>query len=384
MERDGTILILTARTGGGHISLAHALRDQLEGEFATAVEDLLPEFFGKHYGVVGRHANWLWSLQFHATNGRQRAKLLHSGLIPVVAPKLKLMMEKYHPDVLITTHPLLSSNVASALQRQGYTAPLVSLFSDPWRVHASWLTDSRPAAALAPTEEIYTQALRAGIPTNHLHRVLWPLRRQFYREDLPSPAAMREKINQTQGWSLDPRRFTVFLQGGGDGATKLKLVAQSILGVGDDVQIILAAGANADLMTAFAEEKNVFALPFTPDIADYMIAADISVGKAGPNSLFESVALNRPFVATSYLPGQEEGNLELIRIHKLGAIALKRTELQELISTLIAEHRSGGALLHSMTQDLNKYRDEMRAASKPIAPIIRHLLPSVVARNASG
>ena len=39
--------------------------------------------------------------------------------------------------------------------------------------------------------------------------------------------------------------------------------------------------------------------------------------------LFEAVTLGKPFIATAYIPGQEEANLEFIRRHKLGWVALK-------------------------------------------------------------
>jgi len=48
------ILILTSKTGGGHMSLAEALRDRLQQEFTISMEDLLPGLFPRHYQFVAQ------------------------------------------------------------------------------------------------------------------------------------------------------------------------------------------------------------------------------------------------------------------------------------------------------------------------------------------
>ena len=81
MLRQKNILILTSKTGGGHISLAEALRDLLvediqagdrENEKDTkgkkvpviTIVDPQPSFFQLHYRVVSRYALWLWAAEF--------------------------------------------------------------------------------------------------------------------------------------------------------------------------------------------------------------------------------------------------------------------------------------------------------------------------------
>jgi 1,2-diacylglycerol 3-beta-galactosyltransferase len=45
-------------------------------------------------------------------------------------------------------------------------------------------------------------------------------------------------------------------------------------------------------------------------MAEYMVAADILVSKAGPGTISEAAALSLPVLLTSFLPGQEEGNVD--------------------------------------------------------------------------
>src|SRR5690242_15287344 len=125
-------LILTSRTGGGHVSLALALRDLLDRDFRVAIEaDVLPGSFRAGYSFVGRHATWLWALQFRCTDGPKRSMLLQRLLAPLIARQLTAAIAKHQPDVIVTTHPLLTHDVATVLRQAHTSVPLVLLLSDP-------------------------------------------------------------------------------------------------------------------------------------------------------------------------------------------------------------------------------------------------------------
>jgi len=301
MSGQPRVLILTAQTGGGHLSLADALRDMLEPHYAVTIVEMLPAFFAAAYRFEGRHARWLWRTQFHLTNTPHMAPATHRLLIPLLSPRWKEIVEQHQPHLVITTHPQLSYAVKHALEKDSPGTPLVMLFSDPARVHMSWFSEHHAQASLAPTHELYQQALEAGFDPQRLYLVGWPVREQFYHAHQWKREEILNRIH------LDPRRFTIFLQGGGDGATPFWCSARHLLAVESEVQIILAAGTNRALRRRFEGVKNLYVLPFTSQIAPYMAAADVIMGKAGPNVLNESVVLDKPFLATTCLSGQEEG-----------------------------------------------------------------------------
>lgn len=59
-------------------------------------------------------------------------------------------------------------------------------------------------------------------------------------------------------------------------------------------------------------EVAVVGLGFVTEMAEYMVAADVLVSKAGPGTISEAAALSLPVMLTSYLPGQEEGNVDYV------------------------------------------------------------------------
>lgn len=91
------------------------------------------------------------------------------------------------------------------------------------------------------------------------------------------------------------------------------------------LQLVVACGNNQGLLEKIntlqeGASATILALPFTTEIYKYMQAADLVVGKAGPNMVFESVATHTPFFATTHVSGLEDGNLELIREYEIGFV----------------------------------------------------------------
>ena len=360
------ILLLTSRTGGGHVSLAEALRDLLEQDYTLEIVDPQPRFFHLHYRLLSRYALWLWSAEFRLSDTPEKALFAHRLFTRLVARELMRVIERVQPAMIITTYPFLTYEVAQVLARSKAHIPFVMLFSDPNGVHASWLTERGAAAVLATTRETYEQALAVGFAAERLFQVGWPVRRQFAL----AASFDSQRAETLQRLGLDPQRFTVFLQGGGEGAAQFGRTVERVLALSQDLQVILATGTNQALLTRFKGARNLYALPFTKEIAPYMAAADVIMGKAGPNMLFESVALGKPFIATAYIPGQEQANLEFIQRHSLGWIALNAGQQRVLLLKLLANPEE----LQKLAASVNSYRAWNTSANSAIVPILKQLL----------
>jgi len=363
MAQRRNILILTSYTGGGHISLAHALRDRLVPIHDVEIVDPQPHFLHLHYRLVSRYALWLWSAEFRLSDTPRTALLTHRAFSRLLGGSLVSLLQRVRPDLIITTYPLLTYEVTQALKRERLQVPFVALFADPGKVHATWLSECHAAAILVPTRETYEQSLAAGIAPERLHLVGWPVRGQFSR------CSEAQRSQTLAGLGLSPDRFTVFLQGGGEGAARFSRTVERVLAAGRDVQVILATGTNRRLWARFQGVENLYALPFTAEIAPFMAASDVVMGKAGPNMLFEAVMLGKPFIATTWIPGQEEANLEFIQRHKLGWVACAPEQQFALLGELLANR----VKLRTMAATVNAYRRWNAGANEAIVPLIEEL-----------
>ena len=357
-------LILTSRTGGGHVSLAESLRDILDPDFTVEIVDPQPKVFNLHYRLVTRYALWLWSAEFGWSDTPRRARIAHRIFTALVRKQLSALVRDLRPDVIITTYVFLSYEVMRVLADLGLTIPLAMLYSDPKSLHKAWLTEHAAAAVLAPTPETYDYALAAGVPSDRLHLVGWPVRAQFFRaRDIDRAGVLAEL-------KLDAAKLTIFLQGGGEGAARFAKTIDTVLASSPHLQVILAAGTNASLLQRYGAKPNVHALPFTKEIARFMAAADVVMGKAGPNALFEAVTLGKPFIATAYIPGQEEGTLDFIRRYGLGEVALDADSQRAVLTSLIEDRQR----LAAMQASVDKYRLWNMRANESIAPVIRSVV----------
>ena len=66
---------------------------------------------------------------------------------------------------------------------------------------------------------------------------------------------------------------------------------------------------------------------FVDNMADWFRCADVVVGKAGPGTIAEATCCAAPLVLTSYLPGQEEGNVEFVVRAGAGSYAPRPRDL---------------------------------------------------------
>jgi len=66
-------------------------------------------------------------------------------------------------------------------------------------------------------------------------------------------------------------------------------------------------------------DVDIVPLGFLTNIPEYMVAADVLVTKAGPGTIAEAAAVGLPVMMTSFLPGQEAGNVDIVLDGEFGA-----------------------------------------------------------------
>lgn len=362
-----TIMLVTSATGGGHISLARALQEQLAGEYETRIVDPHPHFVHRYYTWAGRRSSRFYGASYKFSDNERSALRLHTMLTQLVRRPLQAFIEDIQPQLIITTHTLISYEIAQVCRSLRKSIPLVFQLSELERVHSTWLTLKNASAYLVPTREILAQAQSCGIDDRRLHLTGFPVRQQFLRDYSAKRADLLTSLD------LDPAAFTIFLQGGAEGATGLERTVSSILAAGDTgaaIQILLAVGTNGQLARRFASIPSVKTVPFTNEIASYMAAADMISGKAGPNFITEAVMLGKPFLATGYIPGQEQPNLAFLQRHNLGWICLTPTEQRAAVAKLV---RDPSVMAEKLTS-VQLYRDWNTQAYHQTRSVIDGLL----------
>ena len=362
------ILILTTHTGGGHLNMAQALQEMLGSQCAAQHEVVIADpqsaLVGRWYALASRRALKFLTWQYTITDNAPASLWLQRALALFGRGRIRALIQRIQPRLIITTHAMLACATARAIERLPEPVPLVFQLTDLGQVHKTWFTEKRADAYLAPTREIFSQALAEGIDERRLHQTGRPVRRQF------SEATTEDKSETLAALGFDPSIFTLFLQGGAKGSAGVDRTIESLLSSSTPVQILLAAGNNKSMAARFADRKRVYTLPFTENIAPCMAAADVIAGKAGASFISEAFTLEKPFIVTSFIPGQESANLRFIEQHKLGWVCLEPASLQKLLADIAKDP----ALLAEKVSSIRAYKSWNRQANEGICAVIERLV----------
>ena len=68
-----------------------------------------------------------------------------------------------------------------------------------------------------------------------------------------------------------------------------------------------------------------------------MAASNLLVTKAGPGTIAEASAMGLPCVLSSFLPGQEEGNVDFVKEGGFGDYRAEPSEIAQLVATYLAD-----------------------------------------------
>jgi UDP-N-acetylglucosamine:LPS N-acetylglucosamine transferase len=233
------------------MSLALALKETLSENHEIDIVDPHPSIIRQYYTWVGRHFLGLWELGYKSSNNEKAALRLHKTLTSLIRQRLVTLIGQIKPQLIISPHPFLSYEVARAIEQSRKRTPLVFQLSELEAVHTSWLTEKNADAYLVPTREIFAQALGHGIDEARLHLTGIPLRKQFLQDYSTSKAETLTALD------FDPTVFSVFLQGGAEGAAGIDRTVKSILGYSDWRWWIIQSAPDEGLSGSFSLHSTV-------------------------------------------------------------------------------------------------------------------------------
>ncbi len=326
------ILVLTAGYGEGHNAAARALAAAIDDEagpgtariidlFALATPRLNTVVRRAYFGAInptprlwGRLFNWL---DRHDTIPRRLS------LMPAPLRKLEAILAAEQPVAVCSTYPAYGI-MLDHLARQGrFALAHFTVVTDSISINSLWWRAPSTGWFL-PNEESADVLRRAGVAPGRVHVHGFPVPRYFGDE-----AARLAPPDLTAGAA--PRVLYIVHSGTRHaGQTARLLLAET------DWEITFAVGRDEALRRELAAlARNRFrraeVLGWTNRIPELLMTHHAVVSKAGGATVQEAIAALCPMIVNQIVPGQEEGNYELMR--RRGAGALAQTP-DEVISAL--------------------------------------------------
>ncbi len=352
------ILVLTAGFGDGHntaaYSTAEALRCLCPGEEVEAI-DLISEVQPRIASVLKNlyqqaitHFPSGWRMVYRMLEKSDVDPQDSAWLAPLVRG-LREKIETFQPRLIVSTYPLYAA-LMDALRKQGVEVPrLATIITDSISVHRIWLMQPSDlyCVADAETREVVE---KLGVPANKIRITGFPVSLQFTEKLAPETHRPgKQRILYLP--STTARRVSTTLD-------SLKPLLAS------GVQLTIPVGKHSSrlyhVLRKFTDEMpeaHVEIIGWTTRIPELLRTHDVVICKAGGAILHEVLAARIPAVIDYVVPGQEEGNAEMLLSRHCAFRTLTSVETGEAVAKVLAD---GGKIGRQM-------RDNMLPISVPDA-----------------
>jgi len=328
------LLILTASFGDGHNSAARGLADAIRQLAGPAVRVDVRDFIRESQPVVGRflehtyaatitHAAWAWR-QFYRHAGRLPLENDPLHTLQPVRQALAHDLRRDPPAAIICTFPLYPPLLHRLLGRSHL--PVHTVVTDSITIHPVWRCDS--VRTYFAADEISAERLRqwAG-PDTAVVDSGFPVSPVF--ASLPILPAH------------DPPRSALFFAAS-DRRTFARALRSLLRDSPPNLALTLVLGRHARRLTPTARllaaefpHRHVTRLGWTADVPHLMATHDLVIAKAGGATTHETAAAGRPSLIVKVVPGQEEGNVELVQRRGSGLFEDDPDALGPLLHSLV-------------------------------------------------
>jgi processive 1,2-diacylglycerol beta-glucosyltransferase len=361
------VLILTAGYGEGHNSAARALKSAFDEQPGVEAElvDLFalraPRFNNlsrRGYVKLINTAPKLWSGIYRWLDESSRAPAVLRTLASHRRLLARIIAEK-QPVALVSTYPVYAWLVNQLRAEGKVNCPLFTVVTDALTINSLWYR--APSDGWFVTDKDSAAFLRArGLPAECVHVSGFPVSLAF--ADRPAALEPPEPASPAQ-----PRRVLFMINS--SRATALP-IARALLEQ-RDWRITFTAGRDASLrqeleQMARGAPARAEILGWTDRIPELLMTHHAVISKAGGATTQESINALCPLIVSQIVPGQEEGNYELLKRHDAGALA---TTPATIVTILEAAFSRDALLWHH-------WRKNLRTLARPAAA--RHIAAQVL------
>ena len=335
--------------GGGHRAAATALKTVIDEQIrpwevrlVNLQEILGPmDVFRKVTGLELQEIYNQMLARGWTLGSAQGLQFMHGVIRLYHRPAVRLL-EKYwaatKPELVVSLVPNFNRAMFEGLKNALPAVPYMTILTDLADYPPHFWIEKQEQFLICGSDKAVEQARALGYTEDRIFRASGMiLRPTFYQPVSVDRLAERRRLG------LDPGRPTGLVLFGGQGSKVMLEIAERLA----DTQLILMCGKNtglAERLRALPARAPRHVEGFTSEIPYYMSLADFFVGKPGPGSISEAVAMGLPVIVERNiwtLP-QERYNAEWVLERDAGSV--------------LPNFRGIGEAVEKMLRDLPRYR----------------------------
>jgi hypothetical protein len=328
--------------GGGHRSAATALKSVIEQQKRpwnvrlVNLQEVLHslDIFRKVTGIrledIYNHM-----LAKGWTLGSAHGLMFMQGVVRLYHGSTTKLLSRHwlesKPDMVVSLVPNFNRTMYEGLRAALPDVPYVTILTDFADYPPHFWMEKQDQYFICGTAKAVEQARALGHTEDHIFRTSGMiLRPSFYQPVTVDRAKERARLG------LDPEKATGLVLFGGQGS-KVMLEIDRLL---DETQLIFMCGKNTSLaekLWARRSRAKRFIEGFTSEIPYYMRLADFFIGKPGPGSISEAVAMKLPVIVERNLwtLPQERYNADWVMEQGAGLVLPNFRRVNEAVRLLL-------------------------------------------------
>lgn len=378
------VAVIYTDAGGGHRTSALALRQCLEaaGRYRVTLinpyKALIPHL--DLFARLGRRSGEDVYNELILRDGRTGIACwafygaLRLNYLGFERPSIRILADHFRdirPDIAISVMPLGNRVMLEALARYGATlgpglAPAGAVMITDWTELAPgvWFPNRDDYHAICGTEDAAVCARRVARLGPRIQRLGGLLIRPEFAAAAQRPAAKADI-------GLDPDRPLVTLLYGAQGSRRMVELAYEMAEAPRDAQVVFLCGRNtaiADSLRSVAWPFPATVLGFTDRVAEYLSASDLFIGKPGPGSTSEAMALGVPMLLDrSFALPQEAAVLRYVRENGRGSGFATLAEFRAAFASALSRpRRAAGFVPNTSACDIVAVTDRIAVSRRVI------------------
>lgn len=333
--------------GGGHRAAATALASAIECQRRpwdvqlTNLQELLDQLdILKKYAGIRIQDFYNTMLRNGWTLGSpELMRILQLVIRLYHRPTVRMLEEHWkqtQPDMVVSFVPHFNRALCESYGKACPGRPFVTVLTDLADYPPHFWIERQVQYVVCGTERAVEQARSMGHADDRIFRVSGMiLNPRFYDAAVQDRAAERENLG-LQAANL-PTGLVLF---GGHGSRAMLQIAERIETSKMGVQMIYICGKNEKLAAALRSQKSQlprYVEGFTTKVNYYMQLADFFIGKPGPGSVSEAVAMALPVIVecNAWTLPQERYNAKWIVEKEVGVVLRNFRHVQEAVAKLI-------------------------------------------------
>lgn len=285
----------------------------------------------------------------------QALKGMHAVIRLYHKPAVRLLAEhwsKTKPNLVVSVVPNLNRALFDGLREACPAVPYVTILTDFADYPPHFWIERQPQYFICGTDKAVQQARALGHPPERIFQVSGMILRPiFYQPVEIGRASERTRLG------LDPGRPTGLIMFGGQGSRVMLDIAQRLGNSPLNVQCIAICGRNETLaakLRALRLRNPLFVEGFTAEIPRYMALSDFFIGKPGPGSISEAMAMRLPVIIerNSWTLPQERYNADWVLEREVGFVLRNFREIEDAARRLLEpatldRYRANAAAIHN-------------------------------------